>query len=40
MSVNAENNADGPAARDSEGEEAIVNGLSPDLIEQSIKANL
>ena len=40
MSVSAENTADAPATRNLERAEETVNGVSPDLIEEKIKANI
>ena len=40
MTVNAESTADGPVARDAERAEDFINGVSPDSIEEKIKANL
>ena len=40
LSVNAENNADAPTARDLERAEEPINGFSPDLIDEKMKANV
>ena len=40
VSVNAKNTTDAPAARDLEKVDVCIKGVSPDLIEERIKANL
>ena len=40
ISVNAENTFDAAAARDLEREDELINGASPDTLEEMIKTNL